>query len=317
MDLISVIVPVYKVEVYLNRCVESIVKQSYTNLEIILVDDGSPDRCPEMCDAWGQKDKRIKVIHKENGGLSDARNAGMAIATGTYIGFVDSDDWIDTDFYEKLLFTLKENHAQLCASDVVYSYDDHHERGKRYCQTVFSPQQALQTIMQGNGFHATAWNKLYAASLIAGFEYPVGRLHEDEFVTYQIIAKAQRLALCQETAYYYRQRSGSIMSSGNEKHLDAIDAFLERLQFFSTNFPELYQMDKPRFCGMLVNYFKLTFSDNGQDAKKIQKRLVNYRRLISYSLGEVVRYTIKQQIYIIGTAINLHLFSRLVSFVNQ
>ncbi len=113
MDLISVIVPVYKVEAYLNRCVESIVNQSYSNLEIILVDDGSPDRCPEMCDVWSQKDKRIKVIHKENGGLSDARNAGMAIATGTYIGFVDSDDWIDRDFYEKLLLTLKENHAQL------------------------------------------------------------------------------------------------------------------------------------------------------------------------------------------------------------
>ena len=103
MDLISVIVPVYKVEPYLDKCVRSIVDQTYQNLEIILVDDGSPDRCGEICDAWAAKDSRIRVIHKENGGLSDARNAGMAVATGKYMGFVDSDDYIAPDMYRLLL----------------------------------------------------------------------------------------------------------------------------------------------------------------------------------------------------------------------
>ncbi|MBQ4243839.1 MAG: glycosyltransferase, partial [Clostridia bacterium] len=111
MDLISVIVPVYKTEKYLDRCVNSIVNQTYKNLEIILVDDGSPDRCPELCDRWAEKDNRIKVIHQENGGMSAARNAGLRIAKGDYIGFVDSDDWIDNDMYEYLYILLINNQA--------------------------------------------------------------------------------------------------------------------------------------------------------------------------------------------------------------
>ena len=113
MDLISVIVPVYKVEAYLDRCVQSIVDQTYTNLEIILVDDGSPDRCPQMCDEWAKRDNRIRVIHKENGGLSDARNAGMQAASGTYIAFVDSDDWLELRCIEYLYQTAEKNACEI------------------------------------------------------------------------------------------------------------------------------------------------------------------------------------------------------------
>lgn len=118
MDLISVIVPIYKVEAYLNRCVESIVRQTYTELEIILVDDGSPDGCPALCDEWAGKDKRIKVIHKSNGGLSDARNAGMRAAEGNYISFVDSDDWIAPEFYRLLLEAMRETGSDIAACKI-------------------------------------------------------------------------------------------------------------------------------------------------------------------------------------------------------
>ena len=114
-ELISVIIPIYNVEAYLDECIASVIAQTYSNLEIILVDDGSPDNCPQMCDEWAAKDSRIRVIHKENGGLSDARNAGIDIATGEYIAFVDSDDWIVPEMYEKMLAALKTENAATCA----------------------------------------------------------------------------------------------------------------------------------------------------------------------------------------------------------
>jgi glycosyltransferase involved in cell wall biosynthesis len=313
MDLISVIVPIYKVEQYLNRCVESLVNQTYHNLQIILVDDGSPDNCPAMCDAWAEKDNRIKVIHKDNGGLSDARNAGMEVATGEYTGFVDSDDWVDLDFYEKLIGSMKENNADLVASDVIWEFDDHQERHKRYNQTVFTSEQALETLLQGNGFHATAWNKLYRTDVIRKFPYPVGRFHEDEFVTYKVIANADCLVLCQNTAYHYRQRQGSIMDSISEKHLDAIDAYLERLNFLEVNYRRLYLSDKPMLCMMLVGYYKNVLrGKDKENSCQIEHRLRQYRRNVHYSYSDLRTYSLKQKIYVIGTGINLGLFSKLI-----
>ena len=137
MDLISVIVPIYNVEQYLDRCVKSIVEQTYTNLEIILVDDGSPDNCGAMCDSWAARDNRIKVIHKENGGLSDTRNAGLGIATGDFISFIDSDDWIESAFYEKLLTAIRESNAEVAACATNFVTED--ERLIRVRQAATGP----------------------------------------------------------------------------------------------------------------------------------------------------------------------------------
>lgn len=313
MDLISVIVPVYNVEEYLDRCVESIVNQTYANLEIILVDDGSPDNCPAMCDMWAQKDHRIKVIHKANGGLSDARNTGMAEAAGEYVGFVDSDDWIDPDFYETLLNALHTHNAQLSASNIVFEFEDHSEESKRYDQIIFTPEQSLETISHGNGFHATAWNKLYTTEIALRFPYPVGRLHEDEFVTYRVLAEANRAVLCQQTAYHYRQRQGSIMRSFNEKHLDMLDAYLERLRFFKERYPDLYRKDKPAFCIMLAGFYKSTFSESCLASRqRIQQRLRSYRKMVRYSIDDLRSYSLKQKIYVMGTGIQLGFFSRIL-----
>ena len=280
-ELISVVVPVYKVEKYLDHCVKSIVEQSYRNLEIILVDDGSPDRCPLKCNEWAKRDDRIRVIHKQNGGLSDARNTGLQMATGNYISFIDSDDWISMDFYENLYRSITESNAQIAASGIVWAYNDHLQYDKfTYNQQIFSPEEALKTLIQGRGFYAVAWNKLYKKTLFEGIEFPVGRLHEDEFVTYRLVGKATKLALCQNVIYYYRQREGSIMQEWSIKHLDALDAFFQRNIYLAKYYPKLYLNDKVTLLMECVWFFrqcsKLTESQSEKDRIRYNSKKIKF-----------------------------------------
>ena len=236
MELISVIVPIYKVEGYLDKCVRSIVEQTYTNLEIILVDDGSPDSCGAMCDAWAAKDSRIRVVHKENGGLSDARNAGLQIATGSLISFVDSDDWIAPDFLETLLTAMEAQKAQIaeCAVELV------DEAGKvlRCRETAKVPCadkiDGLRRLVLEDGIYQTVWNKLYRREVIEGIPFEKGKYHEDEFWTYQVFDRMERLAVVERPMYKYLQRSGSIMgASYSLKRLDGPEACFRRMEYLS------------------------------------------------------------------------------------
>ena len=147
---ISVIIPVYKVEEYISRCIKSVVDQTYSNLEIILVDDGSPDNCPAICDKWAEKDSRIKVIHKKNGGLSDARNAGMQIASGEFIGFVDSDDWISKEMYQLLYENMKENESDISACGVKLVWEDGAESRSLTSAgiQILNTQEAMEAIIR-------------------------------------------------------------------------------------------------------------------------------------------------------------------------
>ena len=167
LEKISVIVPVYKVEKYLKRCVESIVQQTYQNIEIILVDDGSPDRCPEMCDEYARRDARIKVIHKSNGGLSDARNAGLNIASGDYISFVDSDDWIEEDFIEILYKNMKKENADI--SIIGYTLIWESGRKKRFTSDdeyyVFDKEDAVRELLKQQKFQCMVCQKMYRKSI--------------------------------------------------------------------------------------------------------------------------------------------------------
>lgn len=234
-ELISVIVPVYKVEKYLNRCVKSIVEQTYVNLEIILVDDGSPDKCGDMCDEFAAKDKRIRVIHKENGGLSDARNAGLEIYTGEYVVFVDSDDWLDADMIEILYKVLKENDADIAECSYRNLFCDCiKEETKCNAEIVVGDAEfALESMLDWKYFKPNAWNKLYKREVIADVRYPKGKLHEDEFTTYKYIYNAKRLAYVDVSKYNYdRRRTDSITGERfREDNLDACLAFRERMYF--------------------------------------------------------------------------------------
>ncbi len=243
MELISVIVPIYKVEQYLDRCVESIVHQTYQNLEIILVDDGSPDHCPAMCDAWAEKDNRIKVIHKKNGGLSDARNAGMEIAAGQYIGFVDSDDWIDPDMYRFLYTHMQETHSDIASGGVRRVWENSTPAstmtytGEPLC---FTRKEAMLSLINETALIVPVWNKLYARQVIGSIRFPAGKINEDEFWSWQIIARADRVSVVPNVFYNYLQRGGSIMSQQLlKKPMHAVEAKCLRHDYIAKNMPEL------------------------------------------------------------------------------
>lgn len=212
-NLVSVIVPVYKVEQYLNRCVSSIIKQSYANLEIILVDDGSPDKCPQLCDEWALQDSRVKVLHKKNGGLSDARNAGLKKASGNYICFVDSDDYVSTKFVETLYELIHLYNTDMSAVSLkeVFSMEQENIISSCVESIVFEGEGALKELFSNNTFANYAWNKMYKRELFDNIEFPVGKKMEDLGTTYKLLMKAKKIAFSKEQLYYYYQREDSIL----------------------------------------------------------------------------------------------------------
>lgn len=244
---ISVIIPVYKVEEYIERCIKSVINQTYENLEIILVDDGSPDNCPVICDKWAEKDSRIKVIHKENGGLSDARNAGMKIASGELIGFVDSDDWISKEMYQFLYENMKNNGSDISACGVQMIWED-----GTAVRSLTSPgscvldtQEAMEAIIKETKLKQPVWYKLYKTELIRDILFPVGKCHEDVFWSYQAIGRAKKVSVFDVPCYYYYQRGNSIMGNTYSlKRLDALEAKMQRLQYIETKFPQLEDLTK-------------------------------------------------------------------------
>lgn len=239
---ISVIVPVYKVEAYLDKCVSSIVNQTYTNLEIILVDDGSPDNCPAMCDAWAEKDSRIRVIHKPNGGLSDARNAGMAVATGELMAFVDSDDWIAPDMYEHLYQRLSEDNSDIaaCGVQMVWENKTPSRMLTRDGNCVLNQEEAMRAIIEESWLKQPVWYKLYKTALVRDILFPKGKCHEDVFWSYQAVGSAKKVSVSDHVGYYYLQRGGSIMGAGYSlKRLDAVEAKVQRCTYIQERFPAL------------------------------------------------------------------------------
>ncbi|MDY3225400.1 MAG: glycosyltransferase family 2 protein [Candidatus Faecousia sp.] len=213
---ISVIVPVYKVEAFLNRCVDSILRQTYEDFEVILVDDGSPDNCGALCDAYARQDSRIHVIHQENGGLSAARNSGIdwafANSTSRWLAFVDSDDWVHPDFLRVLYETAEQTLCKISACDFFRSTgEDFPEQPYPVALRVSADDYYCGEFHRGET--AVAWNKLYHKSLFQHLRYPVGKLHEDEFTTYQAIYQAGQVGVTPMTLYAYYQNPGGIMKA--------------------------------------------------------------------------------------------------------
>lgn len=216
--LISVIVPIYNVEKYLDRCIESIVNQTYKNLEIILVDDGSPDNSPKMCDDWAKKDRRIIVIHKENGGLSDARNAGIDIAKGEYIGFVDSDDWIDKNMYKILYTNLIKYEADLSCCEIIRVKNENHSNFRRYNNKIelYTQEEYMKIFFKINSQKTVYYapSKLYKRRLIEKNLYPKGLTSEDVVGTFKVLLNCERIVSINYPYYYYFYNNDSI-TGGN------------------------------------------------------------------------------------------------------
>ena len=258
-ELISVIVPIYKVEAYLERCIGSIVNQTYKNLEIILVDDGSPDSCPDICDAWKEKDDRIKVIHKKNGGLSDARNAGMQIMAGTYISYIDSDDWVANDMYEKMMYAIKKNDADICE-----------------CQF-----EKTAGIVKSNKEQQTDKVTILKKEIVDQLYFEKGKYNEDEFWTYQAVERAEKIVQIEDVGYYYFFREDSIINETyNIRKLDALEARYQRMKYLE-KYPEIYGVAKRQLVfNCMYHYQKGLRFLSGSDLKKLKSKVkAIYKRI--------------------------------------
>ena len=240
-ERISVIIPVYNVEPYLERCVTSVLEQTYPHLEVILVDDGSPDHCGDMCEAFREKDDRVKVLHKENGGLSDARNAGLDVATGDYVFFVDSDDFIEKDSVLTLLTALKEDGAEMAIGGHAAIYDSgtvlDRSTGER---SALEPKKALERMLYDDGIDLSAWAKLYKRELFEGVRFPKGRLFEDAATTYKLMDKCQRISVHSLPQYNYMIRTNSITGTGfTPRKMDLIRSTEEMGAYVTEKYPDL------------------------------------------------------------------------------
>lgn len=235
--MISVIVPVYKVEPYLRQCIDSILAQTYTDFELILVDDGSPDNCGAICDEYAKHDDRIRVIHQENGGLSAARNTGIDAARGEYLTFIDGDDWVKNNHIENLYMCAKTYSADIAVCDSMEFWDD----SQTIC-TANTPSQitsmtgieaAKKVYLVGSGISIVAWAKLFSRSLTEQMHFPLGKIHEDQAVVPILLYNAKKVVVSNVKSYMYRQRLNGIMRTKfSIKHLDDIDSIDSCIAYF-------------------------------------------------------------------------------------
>ncbi|RDW22401.1 beta-1,4-galactosyltransferase [Oceanobacillus arenosus] len=267
---VSVIVPIYKVEKYIHRCVDSIINQTYVNLEIILVDDGSPDNCGEIVDDYQESDTRIKVIHKKNGGLSDARNHGMKQATGEFIMFVDSDDWLDKTMIELLVSNSIENKADIVQSAFYYAYEDRLLIDNRYSTEgdsleILTNKSLMYELVTNKKVKNFAWGKLYRTELISDIPFEKGVLFEDIFWAYQVMQRVNTFLLLQQPFYYYYQRSDSIVATYTPRNLDIIRGLKERHLFIEKQYEELTDASFKEILKMCLIHYNLLLLNRKKD----------------------------------------------------
>ena len=238
MELVSVIVPVYNVEAYIDRCISSIAGQTYRNLEIILVDDGSSDRSPALCDAWAGKDSRITAIHQRNGGVSSARNTGLNAASGSFLLQVDSDDYIAPETIEMLVRAANETAADMVICDFLKGNEGDYQFSGAYPERItrISREEALARIFTDDHNalrYAAPWSKLCKRQLYDGICYPDGKIFEDIHTTHNLLYRCNQIAVLDVPLFYYFQRANSIMNTKfNLKKLDYLQALVERVAFF-------------------------------------------------------------------------------------
>ncbi len=284
--LISVIVPVYNVSDYLKECLDSILEQSYSNFELLLVDDGSTDISGRICDDYASMDTRIKVIHKVNGGLSSARNAGLETTQGDYICFVDSDDFIHKDYLKRMYEALEHSTADIAFCDI--DSPKLADPSKIYSNNIrISHKESLEWLSDHKSREyvqmVVAWNKIYTRDAIIRLRYQVGRLHEDEFLINDLIKNKNTFMLVPEKLYFYRDNTDGITGSGNEadvRHLDVIDAYDERIQWAINEDKSFTALTTKNCFYKLVEFYKMGGNISAEAEKKYRMMYKKYNYLI-------------------------------------
>ena len=310
-DLISVIIPVYNVEKYLSQCVESVIEQTYQNLEIILIDDGSTDNSGTICDKYLKFDKRIKVIHKDNGGVSSSRNKGMdACSPGGYYLFVDSDDWLEKTMVEKLYKKAIETNADIVDCGYKLAYYNKNINVCRNNEIIYK-NNVLEKAYLDDYITCIVWKKLYKKEVFTNVKFPIGKNHEDIFIFLATLQNCKIIVSLPNSLYYYRQRRSSIVNSQfNTKSLDAVSAFEHDLIFAKQNniISIINQAEKALVYCQKDKIDKILLGNNKTQyiniAKKLQKNI--RKNLFKILLSD--SYSIKQKIYFPILAYSLKLY---------
>lgn len=308
--LISVIIPIYKVEAYLHRCIDSVLAQTYRNLEIILVDDGSPDNCGKICDEYAQKDSRIRVIHKKNGGVSDARNVGLESAKGEYLSFVDSDDYIESTMYEELLRTLLDADADIAACGYYNVRDTITPSCTNVKTKVLDATEGLHEVIFSKTVGIMPWGKLYRRELFNTVMYPKGRICEDVFVIADIFEHVSVAAFNTKPLYYYVHRLNSYTKCKfNKSNLDWIYSYQYLYKRIRQSFPELIEEAKVRLLWAYLAV--LDRSILVDEEKELNEKIQRYIRK-NISLIKSTFFTRNRKLMALAACMSLSLYKQLI-----
>lgn len=314
MPEISIIVPLYNVEQYVNKCVDSILSQTFTDLEVILIDDGSPDSSGQIADDYAKHDSRVKVRHINNGGLSAARNAGIEIATGRYLGFVDGDDYIAPTMYEVLHQAITKADAQLAICGIYDVYPGHDPKQKPVFYRELNRDEATQMIFEGNIISVHAVNKLYARAIFSELRYPVGKYHEDSYVILDVLAGCQRVAVDSQQLYYYLHREGSINTERfSDKQFDFIKAWQQNELRLAGSSPKLQHVAHQRVC--FANMLVLDKMIRGQALTSYPKEknaIVHYLRSNIFFIIKDDIFTWQRKVAMVVLLVSVRLYGRVI-----
>lgn len=283
-ELVSVIIPVYNVETYLERCIESLLHQTYDMLEIIIVDDGSTDKCPDICDRYGKEYASVKVIHKKNGGLADARNTGLEHASGNFITFIDSDDFVSVYYIENLYKAMIWGNADLSVS-MFENLPEGESLKSCTCSLqkdsikICSDEECLRSLLYQKGIETSAPGKLYKRESIGKLRFPKGHLYEDIIFVTTMISRSKKIAVIQNVDYYYFQRKGSIQyQSFSLKKLDCVKFSRELNEFIKKNYPVLSNAADCRYFGAICNIiFQIPKDQYEKEKRALWNDIKTYR----------------------------------------
>lgn len=316
MPEISIIVPVYNVEKYLEKCVDSILAQTFRDFEVVLVDDGATDSSGKLCDQLCEKDARIRVIHKENGGLSSARNAGIENARGNYLAFIDSDDYIDPGMMEELYRNIVNEDADLSVCGMFDCYYGKEPKIHEPFYQVMDPKEAIDIAFTGDFSAISSVNKLYKSSVMKDIRFPVGKIYEDAFICVDVFLACKKIVLTSKQYYYYYHRENSITTmSFSKKKFDTIAAYQHNYQLIKEHYPELIEIAAGRlFWAHMLVLDQLLNAENRKDFKEQEDQIVGFLKKHRKQVMKSPVLTRSRKIGMAALSVNRELYKQIVLY---
>lgn len=314
---ISIIVPVYKVEPYIHKCVDSILNQTFKDFEVILVDDGSPDNCGKICDEYAKKDDRVVVIHKENGGQATARNSALDIARGEYIGFVDSDDYIEKDMYEFLYNLCIDNNCDIANCSSTIYFKDRVQVNGGHGLMIHNTNEAMRVAIEGVLYDECLWTKLIKKELFKNLRIPVGIAYEDTAFTYKLIDRAKRICCKGEAKYNYIKRDNSTMDRAiKEIKIDAVLVYEEMYKFIEEKYPELTDLVALKLANNTMSVMNLIIKQN--NFEKYKDDYFKIAKILNTKFKKTIKlkaYPRNVKILLFANKINPIIYKRIIKMI--